>query len=244
MKKTLIRPAALTAAVIIIIYVMCALVPGSQGGARPAGGGSSGKKILIIDPGHGGADGGAVSITGVHESVINLDIALRLDQIMGFFGIPTVMTRTSEELDYSPDATTIRKKKVEDQRRRITLINSTENAVLLSIHQNTYPGASPHGAQALYAKTEGSKELADSIHRALVAALGKKNVRLPAQVPERVYLLNYAKCPAVLAETGFLSNPADEALLKTDSYRLKLAAALAAGYLSAGQAANEQTGGT
>jgi len=241
MKKTLLRPAALTAAVIVILYVMCALVPGPHGGARPSIGAGSGKRILIIDAGHGGADGGAVSITGVPESAINLDIALRLDQIMAFFGVPTVLTRTSEELDYPPDATTIRKKKVYDQRRRITLINSTENAVLLSIHQNTYPDASPHGAQALYAKTEGSKELAESIHRALVQALGAKNVRLPAKVPERVYLLNYAQCPAVLAETGFLSNPADEALLKTDAYRLRLAVALAAGYLSA--CTNEQTGG-
>ncbi|HHT16410.1 MAG TPA: N-acetylmuramoyl-L-alanine amidase [Papillibacter sp.] len=243
MKKTYLRPAALMAAVLVILFAMSVFVPGPAANMRPSSAGSAAKQILIIDPGHGGADGGAVSITGVHESAINLDIALKLEQIMAFFGVPTIMTRTSEQLDYSPDATTIRKKKVEDQRRRIGLINSTENAVLLSIHQNTYPGSSPHGAQALFAKTEGSKELAESIHQALVQALGKKNVRQPAKVPDRVYLLGHAKCPAVLAETGFLSNPADEALLKTDAYRLKLAAALAAGYLNATWITNDKTGG-
>jgi len=239
MKKTLIRPAALLTAFCVLITVFAHFAPRALAeGRRTAG---RAKRVLIIDPGHGGADGGAVSITGVPESSINLDIALKLDQILAFFGVPTVLTRTSEELNYSPDADTIRKKKVEDQRRRITLINSMENAVLLSIHQNTYPSASPHGAQVLYTKVEGSREFAEVIHQALVQALGKKNVRAPAMVPERVYLLNYAKCPAVLAETGFLSNPADEALLKTESHRLKLAAALAAGCLMA--LTNEQTGG-
>lgn len=240
MRKTLFRPAAFFTAFCVLITLFGGLAAPRALAERPRGAGGL-KRVLIIDPGHGGADGGAVSITGVPESSINLDIALKLDQIMAFFGVPTILTRTSEELNYSPDATTIRRKKIEDQRRRITLINSMENAVLLSIHQNTYPSASPHGAQVLYGKIEGSQEFAEAVHQALVQALGKKNVRAPAPVPERVYLMSHAKCPAVLAETGFLSNPADEALLKTDAYRLKLAAALAAGCLMA--LTNEQTGG-
>lgn len=188
--------------------------------------------VLIIDPGHGGADGGAVSASGTLESAINLDIALKLDGIMGLFGVETILTRESEELDYSSDATTIRAKKVEDQKKRVALINGTQNATLISIHQNMYSSQGPSGAQVLYANTPGSDALAAVMQRCMIDALNPQNRRTETKIQDSVYLMKNISCTAVLVECGFLSNPAEEALLNTEEYRLKVAVAVAAGYLA------------
>jgi len=192
----------------------------------------TGRLTVVIDAGHGGADGGAVSRDGTIESEVNIDIATRLDYILAFFGTPTLMTRTSEHLEYSEDADTIRKKKKEDQERRLQLVNGIGNAVLISIHQNFYPAAGPFGAQVLYAPTNGSKAFAESMQKLLIAALNTKNRRSAAKVQKSVWLMNHVSCPAILIECGFLSNPEEERLLMTDTYRLKIAAAIAAGYLA------------
>lgn len=186
---------------------------------------------LVIDAGHGGADGGAVSLSGVKESEINFEIAAKLDQIMGFYGVQTIMTRTSESLDYSPNSNSIREKKVEDQNKRIQLINRTRNAVLISIHQNKFSDGSPFGAQVLFAPTNGSKEFAEYMQRLLISTLNTKNRRSAARVPKNILLMNHCSCPAILIECGFLSNSLEEKLLRTDAYRLKIAAVIAAGYL-------------
>ena len=95
-------------------------------------------RVLVIDAGHGGEDGGATSQTGLIESGVNLDIAKRLESLAGFFGIKTAMTRESETIEYPASAKTVRERKAFDQKSRIALINSFENAVLISIHQNKY----------------------------------------------------------------------------------------------------------
>lgn len=178
---------------------------------------------LIIDPGHGGADGGAVSVTGTNESKINLDISLRAQAIAGLFGLRCVMTRTSEDIDYPESATTIHAKKVADTNARIELANSTENAVLISIHQNKYTTSGPSGSQVFYAPTQGSQELAQTIQETL-KTLSEKNKRGAVQIDKSVYLMNHIECPAVLVECGFISNYAEAALLEDSGYQLKLAA--------------------
>ena len=187
---------------------------------------------LIIDAGHGGLDGGAVSDSGVRESEVNLDIAKKLDLLMGFLGVRTVMTRDSEDIIYSESSNSIRKKKIEDMKCRVNLVNVTENAVLISIHQDKYPSGGPSGAQTLYARTDGSKERAENMQRFLISALNPENYRTVAPIPGSIYLMNNVTCPALLIECGFLSNQKEEALLATPQYRLKIAAAIAAGYLS------------
>jgi len=191
------------------------------------------QRVLVLDPGHGGADGGAVSLSGVHESVINLDIAKRIDAIMGLFGVEVVMTRDTEELNYPDDANTIRKRKVADTKKRVELINSIDNAVLISIHQNIYPGKQPFGAQVFYSdKTPEGKELAVHTQNILRNTLNPNNKRQAVKVPNEVYILNNVDCTAILIECGFLSNPEEEALLQTDRYKLRIAWAVASAYLS------------
>ena len=216
----------------LLIAATVAILVFNSAAARGAAAPNRQKNIsVVIDAGHGGADGGAVSPGGVKESEINLDIALRLDALMAFFGVRTVMTRETEEIGYSDEARTIRKKKTEDQKNRVSLIEKTKNGVLISIHQNKYPKSGPFGSQVLFSKNPPGEEFADIMQQALVEALNRDNYRSASRIPDDVYLMRQVTCPAILIECGFLSNPREEALLNTAAYRLKIAAAITAGYL-------------
>ena len=188
---------------------------------------------LIIDPGHGGLDGGAVSLTGMEESEINLAIALRLEALAILYGIPTEMTRRTTDLVYPEDANTIRAKKVADTRARVQQINDAPNAVVISIHQNTYDGPSVSGPQVLFADTEASEAFAEIMQNALTVGLGLERPRAPVRVRASVFIMNHIDCPAILVECGFLSNPAEEGLLRTEDYQLRLAGILLSGYMEA-----------
>ena len=187
--------------------------------------------LLFIDPGHGGADGGAVSPAGVHESQINLEIALRLEAIAALYGVPAEMTRRSADLNYPPEADTIREKKVADTRARVELINAASYAVVVSIHQNTYPGANVSGPQVLFADTAASEDFAKTMQEALTLGLQLERSRAPVRVPRGVYIMNHIECPAILVECGFLSNPGELERLLSESYQLRLAAAMFSGFI-------------
>ncbi len=187
--------------------------------------------VLVIDAGHGGADGGAVASDGTLESDINLDIALRLEALARFWGLTPVMTRTGADIAYPSEAGSIAAKKVADQHARVGLVNNTPGAVLLSIHQNNYPAAAPHGIQVFFGPVAGSDALAETTQGNLTAQLCPDNRRVASPIDKGVYLMKNVNCPAVLVECGFLSNPDDLQKLKTDAYRTKLAAVLLASWL-------------
>ena len=111
---------------------------------------------IVIDAGHGGVDGGAVSCSGKNESSFNLQIALRLNDLMHLMGYDTVMIRSTDTSVYT-SGQTIAQKKVSDLKQRVTIVNRTQNAVLVSIHQNTFPEIQYSGAQLFYSKSSGSE---------------------------------------------------------------------------------------
>lgn len=192
-----------------------------------------GGDTVVIDAGHGGEDGGAVSAAGNVESGVNLAVAKRLDAILGLYGVDTRMLRTEDVSLHDPSAVTMREKKVSDLHNRVAVVEATPNATLISIHQNTYDGGSKyHGAQVFYANGELSLPLAQHTQETLRLALDPENGRQAAKIPDSVYLMNHITCRAILVECGFLSNPAEDALLQTDSYQTKIAAAIAGAYLS------------
>lgn len=188
-------------------------------------------ETLVIDAGHGGADGGASTADGVCESTINLEIAQKLEAVAGLLGIDTVMTRETEEIAYPEEADTIAKKKVFDQKSRVSLINSVDEAVLISIHQNKYPDSRPNGAQALYGKPDGSMEFGELMHQNLTDCLCPDNRRVAAPISDDIYLMRSVECPSVLVECGFLSNPEEASKLQTKDYQIKLAVVLAASFI-------------
>ena len=184
--------------------------------------------VLVIDAGHGGLDGGAVSADGRKESVINLAIAQKLALLCRFFGQSCVMTRSTEEFDYPAEAVSIHDKKVWDQQRRVALVNATADALLISIHQNKYPDARPSGVQVLYAASAGSDAFAELTHENLRRALCPESRRVAIPAGSAIYLMKHVQCPAILAECGFLSNPDEAAKLSDPSYQTKLATILCA----------------
>ena len=183
--------------------------------------------VMIIDAGHGGEDGGAVAADGLKESDVNLAIALRTDQLLGLCGIPTRLTRDSDDIAYPDSAETTRQRKRADQEYRAALIRGTDRGVLLSIHQNNYTSSGPRGAQVFYGSVSGSEAFAKEMQANLALLCGDH--RKAAPVSEDIYLMRQASCPAILVECGFLSNPEELSLLRSDEYRTKLALALTAG---------------
>ena len=190
-------------------------------------------QTLVIDPGHGGEDGGAVSADGQPESQINLAIACSLDQLMGFYGVPAVMTRTEDVSIHDTDAQTLREKKVSDLKNRVALIDSIPNATLISLHQNASPNPSHRGFQVFYGQQVLSRPLAQAVQQALTAVLEPEMERSAQSVSSSVYLMSHVSCRAILVECGFVSNPEEAGLLQQPAYQRKLAMTLAACYLTA-----------
>ena len=188
---------------------------------------------LILDAGHGGEDGGAVSVTGVPESRVNLEIVQKLRDTLALYGVDPVVLREEDVSLHDPEASTLREKKRSDLKNRVRAVEAVEGGTLLSIHQNSYPGSQYRGAQVFYAPTGGSRELAELLQTALREELQPDNDRQAKPIPESVYLMNHVSCPAILVECGFLTNPEEEALLRDGGYQRQLAAVLAGAWLTA-----------
>jgi len=184
--------------------------------------------VVVIDAGHGGADPGKVGESGTLEKEINLSIAEKLRTRLEQNGFRVVMTRENDDGLYSENA---RNKKREDMEARVRVISEADPAFVVSIHQNSFPDASCKGAQLFYYKDSvDSKKLAEVLQKKLAEVLQDGNTR-QAKANSDYYLLRKAACPVVIAECGFLSNSAEEALLASDAYQEKVAEALCLGIL-------------
>lgn len=184
------------------------------------------RHCIVIDAGHGGEDGGASSCTGKLESSINLDIALRLDDLFHLLGQDTVMIRKADTAVYTRGET-IAQKKVSDLKNRVQLVNARPNALLLSIHQNHFTDQRYSGGQVFYAGTAGSEAWAKEIQTAFRQTVNPGSKRDVKQ-GSGIYLLEKITVPGVLVECGFLSNPEEEGKLCTPEYQKKLCCILAA----------------
>ena len=181
---------------------------------------------IVIDPGHGGEDGGATSCTGRMESEYNLAISRKLDDLLHLLGYRTRMTRTSDVSIYTTGET-IAQKKVSDLKERVRIVNEVSNALLVSIHQNQFSDSRYSGAQVFYANTPGSKELGQQLQGKLVEAVNLGSNRKSKPI-SGVYLMEKINCTGVLVECGFLSNPKEEARLRNSEYQKKLCCVIAA----------------
>lgn len=149
---------------------------------------STEKPIVIIDAGHGGADGGAVAYDGTEEETLNLQIAEALEQQLRAFGVETVMTRTNEDSIHDETAKTIREKKVSDIHNRMKIMESYPGALFVSIHQNKYTDSSQRGTQVFYSpNTSSSPALANCIQQSVVS-LYSRITRGKLRNPEALYI--------------------------------------------------------
>ncbi|MBE6992515.1 MAG: N-acetylmuramoyl-L-alanine amidase [Ruminococcaceae bacterium] len=181
---------------------------------------------VVIDPGHGGRDGGASTPTGVKESDLNLEISARLESLLGLMGWQTVMTRTEDTHLGGSNF-----KKAADIKARLAITEENAADVLVSIHQNHYSDSRYGGSQVFYGSSAGSDALAQAVQSNLKTALDEDNNRTIKSGTDTAYLMKNADCTAILVECGFLSNPADAENLQSDDYQKKVAMAVAAGLI-------------
>lgn len=184
------------------------------------------RRCIIIDPGHGGEDGGATSCAGVLESKYNLEIALRLNDVMQLMGLNTKMIRTTDKSIYTK-GDTIAQKKVSDLKERVSIANNTDNAMLISIHQNYFSDSKYSGAQVFYAPTDSSRDLAQMLQQDISSYLQKTNHR-KIKKANGIYLMEHIQCTGVLVECGFLSNDEEEANLRQPDYQKALCCVITA----------------
>ncbi|MBQ1950498.1 MAG: N-acetylmuramoyl-L-alanine amidase [Clostridia bacterium] len=184
---------------------------------------------ILLDPGHGGEDGGTAASDGTLEKNINLAIALDLRDLLQICGFPVSMTRDVDISIHDAGNTTARQKKVSDMQNRLKLYEQAHTVI--AIHQNHYGVSKYKGAQVFYsANHEAGQTLATSIQQSISQRLQTDNTRQIKKATDGIFLLHHTKRPAVLVECGFLSNPEELALLKMPVYQQQIAFCVMAGY--------------
>lgn len=173
------------------------------------------KQLIVIDPGHGGIDGGGMSNTGMYEKDINLKISYYLKCYLENSGYTVLLTRYS---DYDLASKNSSNRKKEDISKRLDIINNDDVFLYISIHCNIYTNNSIYGAQTFYNDNDiNNKLLAENVQKMLINIL--KNTTRKAKSIEDKYLIENAKKVGCLVEVGFLSNEQEFNLLKTNQYQ-------------------------
>ncbi len=186
---------------------------------------------IVLDPGHGGEDGGATDGTTL-EKDINLAISLQLQKMLETSGFHVVMTRSTDVSIGDQKLDTIRERKVSDIHNRLKIVEAQGDCILVSVHQNHFSESKYNGAQMFYStKNAGSKDLAEDIKSRVVQMIQPENTRETKPATSSIYLLWNAKIPAVMVECGFLSNESEAAKLKDEAYQRKMAFAICSGVL-------------
>lgn len=170
----------------------------------------SGKKIVVIDPGHGGSDVGATR-NGIYEKNITLDVSKRVAELLKKKGYEVVMTRTSDQ--------------TVSLQERVDISENAEPDVFVSIHVNSSNSDSPSGLETHYYK-DNSLDLAKNVHASMLNHINSNNRGL---FKSKFYVINHTTAPAILVEIGFISNPSERAQLVTDSRKQETAKAIVEG---------------
>lgn len=181
------------------------------------------KKVIILDAGHGGEDGGATTDDGISEADINLKITLKVQNLLEQSGATVILTRSDENAIYDIDKTTLREKKVSDIKNRVKIGNESTADIFVSIHLNKIPQEQYWGWQTFFKEeNEDSRKLAQNIQQSLNESIQKENKRESLKIKD-VYIIEHVEIPTAIVECGFLSNSEEKKLLLTNEYQDKLA---------------------
>lgn len=208
----------------VLSIVLCAVVVAATAATVIAATRTDNGITIVIDAGHGGADGGVVGVTtSVKESDVNLAIARQLKHFLKTKGYDVVMTRTTTDGLYGM---TTKNKKLKDMQERKKIIENANADLVVSVHCNSYPRRDQKGAQVFYAPgSENGKAMADAMQNVLKSTLGTDRSAMSGDY----YILQCSATPSLLVECGFLSTPSDEKLLVSSSYQEKVAYAIFTG---------------
>ncbi|OIJ21655.1 N-acetylmuramoyl-L-alanine amidase CwlD [Anaerobacillus alkalidiazotrophicus] len=213
--------------IILLFYIQYQFVSTDSGSSwsLPLSG-----KIIIVDPGHGGIDGGASSDSGLLEKDVALSISLILRDYLQEAGALVIMSREEDTDLADPTTKGVRNRKVQDLKRRVQLVNETGSDLFVSLHLNAIPSPKWSGAQTFYNRSiDQNERLAKFIQEEIRYNL--ENTNRLAKPIGNVYLLKHAQIPGALIEVGFLSNPSEADLLNTKAYQQKVAASIYQGIM-------------
>ena len=186
------------------------------------------QKTIVIDPGHGGNDPGKVGINQALEKDVNLEIALKLKKYLEQQDIHVVMSRQEDKGLYEETDTN---KKVKDMKQRLSIMEQSKPALVVSVHQNSYPEESISGVQVFYYRDslEG-KKAAQLMQEQMIETLQPVKKR-EAKENSTYYILKKTTVPTIIVECGFLSNSTEAGLLVTPEYQEKVAWAIHMGIM-------------
>lgn len=185
--------------------------------------GQSDKKCLLIDPGHGGEDGGTVGVNGVLEKDLNLSLSEVLGAILEFSGYEIVQTRKEDKMLYDRNINFQGRKKMLDLKGRLEIAQTIEPDLFIGIHMNAFPEQKYSGLSVYYSKNQAkSKDAAEIIRANVKKNLQPDNNRETKAASSNIYILDRITCPAILIECGFLSNPQECEKLSSYDYRREL----------------------
>lgn len=182
--------------------------------------------IVVIDPGHGGIDGGCVGDGNILEKDLNLKVARKLEKIFSDNGYKVVMTRTEDILLSDDLDAKIRTQKTQDLKKRAEIANESGGAIFISVHMNEYTSPEISGAQVFYNKND---ETGEKYAKSVMSALKKvdaKNKRVSKEIPNKNLVFNRLTIPGILVECGFLSNPEECKKLQDELYQNDIANAI------------------
>lgn len=186
-------------------------------------------KTIIIDPGHGGVDSGAVGIGNLKEKTLNLTISLKLRTSLEKLGYKVITTRVDDRELYNSGAVSLYDKKYSDLKNRVSLTAKYPESIYISIHQNDDDDSSYNGTQVYYSTFySDSKKLASDIDSAVKSGLEPNNKRRIVK-DNNLYVLHHTQVPSVLVECGFISNKKDADNLLNANYQQKLVSAIDSG---------------
>ena len=179
-------------------------------------------RLNVLDPGHGGIDGGKKGINGAEEKEINLQISLIIKELLEKENVEVVMTRSDENR--------IGEDRVSDLKARVDIMNRENPVLAVSIHQNSYHEESVHGAQVFYYSESKEGARAASMLQEALREADPENTK-EAKANDTYYILKKTEVPTVIAECGFLSNYEEAEKLITEDYQRKMAEAIVKGIL-------------
>lgn len=214
----------------IAAAVCCAAVLATLPRVEQAASLATAGPYVLVDAGHGGADGGATGADGTEEKTVNLQISRTLSLLLRVMGVRTGMTREDDRSIHT-EGDSLREQKVSDMHNRLTMYE--EATVVVSIHQNHFSEAKYYGAQVFCAPQHPqSRVLGAAVRESVLGLLQPDNTRQLKTADDGVFLLSNTTVPAVLVECGFLSNPAECAKLAQSDYQRQMAFAVAGGVFS------------
>lgn len=180
-------------------------------------------KVIVVDAGHGTPDEGAINEDGLSEAQINLQIALKLQNLLESSGSTVILTRSDDSAIYDSNSNTISQMKVSDIKNRVKIGNNSSADAFVSIHLNKIPQGQYSGWQTFYNENnEQSKNLATCIQNSLNDSISKENNRIPHKL-NNIYIMKYVEIPITIVECGFLSNKEEAKQLTEDEYQNRLA---------------------